>query len=95
MTLFELALITLAVLYITHVIVKTEGPFFIFRWLRDITRRPFNRFPFALFDCFYCTVVWAALIVLWVYSGKVLILETLAVSGAASLLCVYTGLKHG
>lgn len=92
---FDLLLIALATLYVSHVLTHTEGPFFAFRWLRDRTRRPFNLFPFALLDCIWCTVVWVAGVMLFIYFVYPLIVWLFAIAGAAMMIWTYTGMKHG
>lgn len=95
MTFFDFLLIALATLYVAHVLTHTEGPFFAFRWLRDHTRRPFNKFTFALLDCIWCTSVWVALAMLVLHSVYPPIVWVFALAGAAMTIWVYSGMKHG
>lgn len=95
MTFWDFALIALATLYASHVITHTEGLFFVFRRLRDSTRRPFNRFPFALFDCIWCTSIWVALVMLVLYFMYQPIVWVFALAGACMVIWVYSGAKHG
>lgn len=90
-TLLDFALIVLAVLYIGHVITLTPGPFGLFLKLRDRTRKPLR----GLFDCIWCVVFWAALLLFVLHQYAPGITWVFAIAGAAMALRSYTGTHHG
>lgn len=91
MTLFDLLLIGLASLYITHVMTTNTGPFRVFVWLRDRMRTLLG----GLFDCFFCLIVWVALVMLAIYQTYPPMVWVLAIAGAAILAWTYSGLSDG
>lgn len=90
-TALDLLLLALAALYTTHVITQTEGPFYVFRRLRDKTRR----YTAGLLGCPWCTVVWVALILFFLHQFAPGVTWILATAGAAMALRSYTGTGHG
>jgi hypothetical protein len=86
----DLILLALAVLYVGHVLVQTEGPLHLFRKLRDWARRPLR----GLFDCIWCVVFWAALALFFLHQFAPGITWVLAMAGAAMALRSYTGTGH-
>lgn len=94
MTLPNVLILALATLYVVHAVVSTEGPFGLFRWLRDHTRKQLK----GLFDCPVCTAFWVALMVLAIYyfvPFGTYIVSVPAVAGAALAVRSYTGINHG
>lgn len=93
MIFFDLLLISLAALYITHVFTTKEGPFRLFVWLRDHLRQRLG----GLLGCFFCLIFWSALILFGLYHLQPYgqwVVWVLAIAGAACVVRSYSGLRH-
>lgn len=90
-TLLDFALIVLAALYISHVVVQTGGPFSAFQTLRDKTRKSLR----GMFDCIWCVVFWVALALFFLHQYVPGITWVFAIAGAAMALRSYAGTHHG
>ena len=88
---FDLLLITLAALYAASVLTSKDGPFYVFRKLRDATRRHMG----GLFDCIWCTVFWVALLFVAIHAYAPVVTWVFAVAGAAMAVRSYSGVQHG
>lgn len=90
-TLVDLILLALAVLYISHVLTQTDGPFQVFRQLREKTRERLG----GMMDCIWCVVFWVALVLFFLHQYVPGITWIFAIAGAAMALRSYTGTAHG
>lgn len=89
MSAFDYLILALAVWRVSHLISREDGPFYIFKRLR-------NRLPLGgLTACIYCLSVWiaAALYLLWFTAFQPVIL-IFALSAGALMLGSYTGASH-
>jgi len=78
--------LTLATFYIAYAVANTHGPFHVFAGIRE-------RWPLGgLTSCLVCLSPWvAALLAVLFAVGAGIVVDVLAVSGAAVLLWRYTG----
>lgn len=88
MNLFDILIITLAVLYSAEVISTKAGPFNIFGHLRD-------RIPLGgLTSCPWCLWIWLACVFIGLHYLWEPAIWPFAISGGAAALRSYTGLRH-
>lgn len=85
MTPFTAFLITLATLRLSFALVKENGPFDIFQRLRNRTTIG------GMLECMWCTSVWAAIALYFVFPHLPEAIYILAFSCGAMLLWRYTG----
>lgn len=94
MNILDLLILALATMYLAEVITGTDGPFGVFRALRDKTRKRLG----GMLECIKCTGFWVALILgaIWllVPFGTYLV-TALAIVGGALALRSYSGVAHG
>lgn len=86
---FDLLILALATWYIAHVITRTDGPYAVFRKLRQAM--PMG----GLLTCINCAAIWIAvgLWVVWQTPIAALVLP-FAVAGAGLMIGAYSGATH-
>jgi len=85
----DLLIIALATWRLAYMVTKETGPYRIFERIRQ--QHPLG----GLTTCIYCSSVWAAAGLMAVYAlGGAIVVQWLAIAGAALMLASYTGVGH-
>jgi len=86
MTLTDLLFISLATLYLSYALTKSEGPYKAFETIRQ-------KIPLGgLTACLICLSFWVGLLMTLLYALIPLAVEAVAVAGLVILIAQYTGM---
>lgn len=86
-TALDLLILALACYLLTDAMVNRALPFGVMTWIREHANSD-------VFHCFYCSSIWAAIIVYVTWQIEPGIVYPFAIGGGAVLLWRYTGASH-
>jgi hypothetical protein len=88
MTPFDLLRIALATWYVAYVVTSTSGPFKVFAFIR--AHLPLG----GLTTCIICLSIWAAAALYLLNPFAPVVIDALAIAGAALMLHAYSGWRY-